>query len=190
MGVHIPKGTYDIWLEFGEYGYVEHIKHFEDMTYGNLGYGLNNQTCKNIEDIILCDGDVIKITSKITVKMGSWDADRSNVLNEKNPLSKEFEINNIMMAGNDFPAGVYDIQCMDPLEKSGLVKIVLWDTKFDRVYMEKELEIGGWSGISSFYNVPFTDGSYIRVHGLENVKIVPSLYVGTGDSRSAIPHDN
>ncbi len=67
----------------------------------------------------------------------------------KNPLSKEVEVDGVMTAGKDFPAGTYDVVAvsmvvnsnllMNKIRMTNLVQIVFGSQKIQRGKIQKNL---------------------------------------------------
>lgn len=192
VGVHIPAGTYDIVLDWGDEGYVELLEYADGTMHTIESFYLESGVDDVIDTITLLEGEILRISPEIMVCVYSIDADPNTIFNELNELTDHCSVGeNMMVAGIDFPAGVYDISYIPSIEaEMGTVTISLWSNEYQSAILVDNLYFDDSYGDTIYCNVPFETGSYIYVSGLENVELVPSLEVKEGYNFNMTPLDD
>ena len=190
-GVHIPAGTYNIILDWGDEGYVEVSEYIDGSMYTYEIIHLEAGADDAINDVTLFEGDILRVSPEIMVYLYSNDAKSNMVYNEPNELTEHYAVGETeMVAGVDFPAGVYDISYTASIEtEMGVVTISLWNTEYQQEYLAENLYFESDYGDTLYCNVPFEEGSHIYVSGLQDVKLVPSLLVKEGYNFNEISLD-
>ena len=83
-----------------------------------------------------------------------------------------------MIAGEDFPAGVYDISCYNSYG-SGIVFLDLMSTDGENFIWSDEIYFDNDGGSAFYQAFPFTPGSMITVEdGLYGVMLEPTFEIG------------
>ena len=179
VGVHIPEGTYSIELGMGNYGTFDVWEKEDGILYTEDFYILDWGTDDSIEGLYLYEGEMIEISSGIGVYIYSEDADFS-YYSDVNPLTDSYVLTGTAIAGEDFPAGVYDIwyESIEEGEMGGV---------YYQIYNENQEEMHmGYQGFSSDYgmdvyrNMPLAPGSSIVVENLSEITITPSEVIDPG----------
>lgn len=191
VGVHIPEGEYDIELISGDFASIDIFEYqgsellLKDFYF--LETGFSNRWAK---DVYLEAGEIFVIEEDIEVALRTDDDSRTiyddNIID--NPLdildiNEEMNfVQGTMIAGEDFPAGVYDIYYSASYDEEGMdeygsVDIVLWNGDMGELMMERSLYFNTSMGDMTYKNVPFTKASQITVKDLHNVYLIPSEFV-------------
>jgi len=174
VGVHIPAGTYSIELDCGTYGTVSTFEYDGDTFYNNEGFTLESDETEYIVDLYLYEGEVLHVSSEITVYVYSYDID-SDYYVEENMLTESHSVVDSATAGVDFEPGYYDIYYVpyDDIE-SGSILYNIWDAKVDNFIFQSSQYLGADLGQIWYCNVPFTEGSTIDLFGIHEIMLVPS----------------
>lgn len=179
VGVHIPEGTYTIGIDWGDGGLIEIMDYEGNELYVNQVYLLDMEDMSYIEDIYLCEGQILNVPSELLVYLYSDDADFYNVYGEENPLTESFVISGEAYAGVDFPAGLYDIW-YEPSDEPeyGIVYYHLWNQQSQDVMLEGSQFLSQDMGKTVYRNVPLTEGSKIWLEDLTQITLTPSEVIG------------
>lgn len=178
VGVHIPEGTYTIFLDDGDYGTVDIWEYVDDDTYLNDSFLFERDVMEYVEEVYLYEGEVIEISSEMMAWISSEDASYSDCINEENPLTESYEITGEAVAGVDFPEGFYDIYYISQEDyEYGSVTYSIWSNEKQTMVLESQQYFGNEFGDTWYCNVPFTEGSRIQVEDLQEIILVPSEWV-------------
>ena len=182
VGVHIPAGTYNVILDWGNEGTVEVLDYVDGTMCSMEYFYLESGTEELIDSILLVEGEILKISPEIQVYLYSTDADPNTLYTEVNELTEHYSVGEEMMvAGQDFPAGVYDISYTSLGEaEMGTVTISIWNNEYQNTVLVDNLYFDDSYGDTLYCNIPFEAGSYIYVSGLRDVRLVPSWEVKEG----------
>lgn len=188
VGVHIPEGWCEVVLEYGDYVSVE-VYEFDGETFWEKEYfSLSEGEGYGLE---LEEGDFLNVTVDDLLLTSVWLYTDSLDSVETVYVDHAFiyPLSGDMVAGVDFPAGVYDI-VFAPVdnEEYGAIDVwmenptqmdYMWENSFwfetyDNGYTYSEDNIYGY-----YVNIPFTPGTIVSVgEGLENVYLAPSYEIG------------
>lgn len=202
IGVDIPSGTYDFFAKSGFGNIISESLAVNSIFEYNTTINdiAPNIAEKEISDVYLADDDILTITGTLEVSAGSEDAGEI-VSREQNLQEVELEYGTFT-AGDDFPAGTYDIIWE---EGFGVIQTEPYDvysgineifgTKFGedgsltdeinkQIYGDDVENYVDYSGmyddineimmITEFKNVTFNENDLLKIEDLK-VKLVPSL---------------
>lgn len=202
VGVDIPSGTYDFFAKSGFGNIISESLAVNSIFEYNTTINdiAPNIAEKEISDVYLADDDILTITGTLEVSAGSEDAGEI-VSREQNLQEVELEYGTFT-AGDDFPAGTYDIIWE---EGFGVIQTEPYDvysgineifgTKFGedgsltdeinkQIYGDDVENYVDYSGmyddineimmITEFKNVTFNENDLLKIEDLK-VKLVPSL---------------
>ena len=144
IGVDIPSGTYDFFAKSGFGNIISESLAVNSIFEYNTTINdiAPNIAEKEISDVYLADDDILTITGTLEVSAGSEDAGEI-VSREQNLQEVELEYGTFT-AGDDFPAGTYDI---------------IWEEGFGVIQTEP---YDVYSGINEIFGTKFgEDGSLI-----------------------------
>ena len=192
VGVHIPEGTYEVVLDWGTAGTVEVLDCVDGILQSNEYFHLEVGQMEVVTDVVLSEGKVLRVSPEISLYVYSSDADPNEIFTEWNELTEHYPVGeDMMVAGKDFSAGVYDISYTASEESEvGTVTIYLWNNEYQTATLVDNLCFDDSYGDTLYCNVPFEAGSYIYVSGLKDVKLVPSLEVKAGFNYSETSLDD
>lgn len=177
VGVHIPEATYDIEMTLGEFGNLEIFEYDGDELMSVDYYSLDTEYDTGVYWLDLFAGQILKVSSEIEVFASAYN-ETDGLAWEYNPLTAGYQITDTVVAGQDFPAGVYDIYYTSTSgEEFGAVVANLWSADVETFTLEEYAFFDGYMGDSYYRNVPLTAGSEVSVTGLENVMLIPSEMV-------------
>lgn len=165
VGLHIPEGRYEVeWLA-GTYGSItindpENSIYWGDLMEEDVVYA----------DVRLYNGACFEVSTGVVVNMYSSNAQPLVYEWIDNPLEEEVLVEDMMVAGEDFPAGVYDISGR-PAEEYGTVTC---DIYLDNGDISFYLFGDDMSDTQVYYNMTFTEGSMILLEDMEEVLLIPS----------------
>lgn len=192
VGVHIPEGTYDVVLNWGTEGNVEVLNYVDGALQSNDYFHLEADQMEVVTDLLLLEGEILRVSPEIRVYAYSSDADPNEIFTELNELTEHYPVGeDMLVAGKDFPAGVYDISYTASAESEvGTVTISLWSNEYQNVSFVDNLCFDDSYGDTLYCNIPFEAGSYIYASGLKDVKLVPSLEVKAEYNYNETPLDD
>lgn len=176
VGVHIPQGTYSVELDGGDCGTISVLEYVDGNVFSNEFYTLERNETEYVEDIYLYEGEVLMISSEITVRVYSDDA-YYDCIGTENTLVDLYTITDEAVAGVDFPVGFYDIYYTSSEEEYGSVLYTILGNDGKTIWISSEQYFGSDVGDVWYGNVPFTAGSTIRVQDLQEITLVPSTWV-------------
>lgn len=179
IGIHLPEGEYTISMDNSDYASVD-LYEFDGEYWGNTDFwyfdAYNGET---VHEVWFEAGDYIVINSKEELRFSTWwdeeyDADNQIFVEEY----ETYYVSGTVVAGQDIPAGVYDIYYIPYSE---------WESGYVHLNLDKFTEYGGEipvyfeaaSGEGYFYNVPLMPGTVLEVdEGLAGVNLIPSYVIG------------
>ncbi|MGC4019019.1 MAG: hypothetical protein QM793_07185 [Muricomes sp.] len=114
VGVHIPEGTYEVFLEAGT-GSVS-VQEHENYIYMGQSFGDNEEynQVKEWPDVRLYQGATFDVSGDVSLRLYTENAQNDKMSSYENPLTKEVKLpkGKTLIAGEDFPEGVYDFQAI------------------------------------------------------------------------------
>ena len=170
VGLHIPEGQYRVELLSGS-GSVD-LEDSENHVYYSefLADAQEEGVEREIEDFRLFAGAKVDIDSQLEVRFISENAQVQGMKSGmENPLTESVEIKEDVVAGKDFPAGVYDVTFRRPDEEEygmGYMKYIVPGTIREEDIEEYEISTGsvllGESG-EIYHNVVLPEGTTVTV---------------------------
>lgn len=179
VGVHIPAGTYVVEDFMSDYGTIEvlmldDLSEYDYYTWYDLEDG-------DTFEISLYEGQLLDISAGMSVTFSTNDDVEFSYDMTENPLTESYVVSGSAVAGQDFPAGVYDIYYTpDSDEDYCEVYYRIMDTENQEVIFEDSQYLEGYRGSTFYYNVMFTEGSQIGVTNFQEITLMPSEWI---DSR-------
>ena len=180
IGVQLPAGTYTAWVPEDEYGSVN-VYEFDGqelMLWDSIEFGIYDGWEQEVE---LEEGQYINISAWSTVVFGTdnnYEYSYNNIVVVDD--QECYDAKGQMIAGEDFPAGVYDICFYDSFAYgSGNVFLDLMSPDGESFIWSDVVHFGSEGGIVFYQGFPFTPGSMITVEdGLDGVTLEPTYEIG------------
>lgn len=186
VGYDMPEGVYDISAVYGKgmisvTDEVNGIDLYETINVLPDGYGYSE-----VKNVMLYQGAEVRIEGSLELEFSTENAQMDKMIDKApNELTEAVTIaaNSICKAGEDFPAGVYDIYCVDLFGSVDIYKYV--DDTETHYYMnpqllqsEEDAENRGQMEeyALGIYNVNLEEGVYVFSNDTP-LKLVPSEYV-------------
>lgn len=179
VGVDLPEGEYTI---IGEKGSHFELHNNQNAVYISETFGEEGLT--ELNQLSLYKGAMILIDGRVPLTFETENGQLQNTETKiPNPLTKTFEFTGVVTAGEDFPAGVYDIRITK--EKYGVLE---YDVPVQGGEYHKSFSVLMYPGINEEYpeycqeykNVVFPSGSNLYAEELE-IQLVPSEKIVTED---------
>lgn len=170
VGMHIPEGKYQVILSSGEYGDIE-INDSKNSIF--LYESLDYEGQEVIDDIRLYNGGYLIVGTGISVEIFSENAQPYSVEGVVNSLTESVVVMDEMIAGEDFPAGVYDI-CYEALEEYDYGSVQYAVTDAEGYTYEFYIHFDGVLEYETYHNVSLPEGAVITLEDLENITLIPS----------------
>lgn len=201
VGVDIPSGTYKFFAKSGLGNLMSQSLAVNEIldsgtTAGNI---ISSATTDELSNILLLDGDILTITGTLEVSAG---CDNAGELTPRDQSLNEVELEyGIYTAGDDFPAGTYDLVWIegtgnvqtDPydinlgineifgekLGNEGSYTDTLNQSLYDEDgenyfdFSEEYNEINEVTFITGFKNVTFSEGDLLKINDIK-IKLIPS----------------
>lgn len=183
IGVQIPEGRYEVFLEEGE-GSVS-VNDYENSIYMWKSFGDEEEYDEVREwiDVRLYQGAMFTVSGNVRLRFYTENAQSGMVLSIENPLTEEvlLRAGETVIAGEDFPEGVYDFQSIS--DWTGIsYRIPLYTD-----YEDEELNFldqSGWisaDGLDSVYrNVVLPAGTAVCAQDADGM-LIPSRVIETED---------
>lgn len=174
VGVHIPAGNYSVDSEY-DYDTVS----VDDSDNGIYLYEYAGKEDNCLNDIRLYNGALVNIESQTKMIFSTENA-QTLIAGESNPQTAEVRIEGgrSYVAGNDFEAGVYDLEAV---EGSGNLEIRIAGksgTEITTRYMYLGEHASGGKG---YKNLVIPNGSTIQCEEDISVRLVPSEKIVSDD---------
>lgn len=203
VGVHLPAGTYVVQLEENEeaefsiykmedsYIYFQRKYYVYDNKKGEkdilkqpyLGLRVlvrSVQLKKRIENITLEEGQLLYIEPQTGFIFYSNDIEDTSFEPIEVTYSDIPIVSDVSIAGEDFPAGVYDI-LYEPKDSNqvGTIKCTIKDIDANDSSKSYSFECEGENGTQVIaHGIPFTPGSKIVTGNMDGITLVPTKYIG------------
>ncbi len=171
VGVDIPMGTYTVTAQDGRYGDIS----IEDSKNGIYYYEWLDED-GSIGDIRLYEGASFSVSAGFTVYMEAENAQEYNALSVGNFEAEEVQLQDGMVAGIDFPIGVYDIVYIpsgDEYEYGN----VYWTVTTEEGYeMQRGIFMSAEGEAVRYQNVALPKDTIMNLEdiGEEKVRLVPT----------------
>lgn len=179
VGVHIPEGTYVAEVTSGEYGMVT-INDSNNSIYLYENIGLLDEK-QSASDLGLYEGGHFEVSTGIVITLSAENVQTLELYTRANELTEAMEVRGTMIAGSDFPEGVYDI-CYEPTTEGvtefGVVEFCIPMEDYDYIL---SVEFGDLDCAEVYHNVVLPKGAEITSNELSNITLVPSEEITTTD---------
>ena len=188
VGVQIPEGECMIALEYGDYAGIEVLEFDGESFWSKEFCTLAEEEFSFFE---LEEGDFVSVSVNDLLLDSVWLYTDSGNFTEAVYVdySEIYPVTEDMVAGTDFPAGVYDI-IFSPIDKDtyGSVNLLvqspgtvgsMWEQSFYFEVYEESYECSEDNIYGYVVNIPLTSGTFLDIEeGLEGIYLYPSYEVG------------
>lgn len=175
-GVHIPEGIYEVMLYDGEGQLtIENEYHGIYESFFMEGSGEPGAT-SYIEDLRIYAGTRIEIEENVQLDFVTNSAVYP-IENMVNPNTESAVLENLFVVGEDIPAGVYDVICLDG---SGIFNYSVDFGDGYTSYQGKLIGSGDSSFPSLYKNVVLPEGTVVEIEEM-TVELVPSEIIESED---------
>lgn len=171
VGVDIPMGTYNVIVQGTGDGDIS----IEDAKNSIYYYEWLDQD-GSAEDIRLYEGASFTVSPGLEVSIKTENAQEYNALDVGNFLTEEVKLQDEMVAGIDFPAGVYDIVYTANTEEYDYGNVYWTVTTEEGYEVQRDIFFDTEEGTITYQNVAFPEGTVIWMENIaeESVRLVPS----------------
>ena len=164
VGTHIPEGNYEIEIISGEHGKI--------TVYNSEGkqidfFSVEKDDKALIKTVDIPNSGYLVIDTGIVVKFHAEKIWSSELFKVENPLTEEIIVQGKMIAGTDFPEGVYDI-CFQSDEEKGYVNFIFPNEDSGSVFFDSDI------GVQTYHNVVFSKDTILELENLSSVVLIPS----------------
>lgn len=176
VGTHIPEGTYTAEVVQGSYGMIE-IQDSENgiYLYENIGFDDEQMI---VEDLRLYQNGFFMVSTGVVIEITAENVQSTELVTTQNTLTTSYVVSDEVVAGEDFPAGVYNIvySAEHGADDYGNVNYSVpmedYDYEFS-VFFD-------WSvGPETYHNVVLPKGTTITLEDLEEVTLIPCEEIPT-----------
>lgn len=182
-GVHIPEGRYEVFLEAGR-GSV-YVDDYENSIYMSQSFGDEAEYDEVREwiDVRLYQGSMLIVSGNVRLRLYTENAQSGMVSSIENPLTEEvlLKAGETVIAGEDFPEGVYDFQSIS--DWTGISYRIPLHTDYE----DEELNFlpqTGWVSAdeldSVYRNVVLPAGTAVCAEDADGM-LIPSKVIETED---------
>lgn len=175
VGVDLPEGNYTATLLEGDYGYVR-IQDSKNIIY----YTADLIFDEWVEDLRFYEGAWIEVSTGVKIQLETENAQPMQSEWVKNSLTESVELKGEMIAGEDFPEGIYDI-FYQPGEDENEFGSIDWFVPMDEWEAAGSVYFDTYGGDQWYRNVAFPKGTMIVQEDLENVWLVPTEQIAQTD---------
>lgn len=181
-GVHIPEGNYSITLESGEGSLV--LNDEENSIYQSYYFGETDEFEENVEqveDFRVYNGAIIEVVDQAVLHFKSENA--QTVASIPNPMTESATLSDGFTVGEDIPAGVYDVKC---LEGSGIFDYEIDHGDGYTSYEGKLIGFENSSFTGELKNIVLPEGTKVEILDM-TVMLTPSEVIESEDYSSFYP---
>ncbi|WP_409015463.1 hypothetical protein [Anaerostipes caccae] len=181
VGLDLPEGNYTMTaggeeLYFSANNDAQNIGIYEEFTDEKI---LEVKRYCKVKNVRLYQGSLIEVTGRGHINCETSDANMKKMEEpRKNPLSKEVEVDGVMTAGKDFPAGTYDVVAVSD---GGEFKFTYEQDKDDEfgansIWLSEDSK---GEDPEKFVNLELMKGTEIEIppEGYFQVRLIPSKHV-------------
>ena len=181
VGLDLPEGNYTMTaggeeLYFSANNDAQNIGIYEQFTDEKI---LDVKRYCKVKNVRLYQGSLIEVTGRGHINCETSDANMKKMEEpRKNPLSKEVEVDGVMKAGKDFPAGTYDVVAVSD---GGEFKFTYEQDKDDEfgansIWLSEDSK---GEDPEKFVNLELMKGTEIEIppEGYFQVRLIPSKHV-------------
>ena len=163
VGLHIPEGVYNVQVVSGIANLTT-----QSGVVAALGSGAATDYGDTYSNLTLANGDVLKLTQSLTVKISTQEAYFSTLSTYANPATETKELTaGTYTIGKDIPVGLYDISVVE----GTTVNVSLSDYTFTAM-LSADASIAESAG-SSYKNLELLEGKTLQVSS-GTVKLTPA----------------
>lgn len=171
VGVDIPVGIYTVTAQGTRYGDIS----IEDAKNGIYYYEWLDED-GSIEDIRLYEGASFSVSAGFTVYMETENAQECNTLSVGNFEAEEVQLQDGMVAGVDFPIGVYDIVYIpsgDEYDYGSVYWTVITEEGYE---VQRDIFVDAEGETVTYQNVALPKDTVINLEDIaeEKVRLVPT----------------
>lgn len=181
VGVHIPEGSYTVRLVEGE-GSMD-VDDEENAVYLSYSFGVNEneefEYVTEVADVRLYDGAIVEIVGKVGLDFSTENA-QITMESIPNPNTESGTFTDEFTVGEDIPAGVYDIRC---IEGSGIFDYDIKHTEDFSSYEGKTMGCGDSAFPEEYKNIVLPEGTTVILDSL-TVTLTPSAVIESEDYSS------
>lgn len=153
IGLHIPEGVYNVQVVSG----VGNLTTKSGVV-AALGSGAAADYGNTYDNLTLANGDILKLTQSLTVKISTDKASFNTTSNFKNPATETKELAaGTYAVGQDISAGLYDLSAVEGMT----INVSLSDYSFSAM-LSADQSLAESSG-SSYKNLELKDGQTLQV---------------------------
>lgn len=179
VGVHIPEGKYEITLSEGS-GYFS-ADDYENGIYLWESFGEDEEYEEIVEmqDVRLYQNAQFTISEGLVLDFVTTSGQTDAMSHIENPLTEtiEMDLGDTLVAGKDFPAGVYDVSCRD--ESVWVTyRIPANPDWYEEGYNEYYLWLDPVNGSDCYHNAVFPEGTEITAEDAGAI-LTPSEKIGS-----------
>ena len=176
VGTHIPEGTYTAEVVQGSYGGVE-IQDNQNGIYLFENIGFDDEQMI-VEDLRLYQEGFFVVYTGVVIEMTAENVQSTELLITQSTLADSYILTDEAVAGEDFPAGVYNIvyHADNGWNEYGEVKFCVPLEDYEPEY---SIFFDGSVGAETYHNVVLLKGTVIEVKDLEEVTLVPCTEIPT-----------
>ena len=189
VGVNLPEGSYTVELADGEGSLNVDDPENSIYLYQYFGYEEDYNEVTVLEDVRLYEGAVVSISGAVSLDFHSENAQTQAMSAETNPLTESVSIRGgqTVTAGDDFPAGVYDIRAASGY---GSPEITVYDEDGNELQTLYIWISDSSVTESSYLNAVLPEGTVI-VNADEDLELelTPSQTIGSEDYMSYYQYD-
>lgn len=175
VGVDLPEGNYTATILEGDYGFVK----IQDSI-NIIFYTADVIVGETTEDLRFYEGAWIEISTGTKIQLESENAQPMQSEWVKNPLTESVELKGEMVAGEDFPEGIYDI-FYQPTEDESEFGSIDWSVPMEEWNATGSVYFDAYGGEQWYCNVAFPKGTIVEQFDLKNVLLVPTEQIAQTD---------
>lgn len=180
-GAHLPEGNYTVYLEEGS-GYFS-VTDDENGIYLWEAFGLDDEydEIQTMKDVRLYQSALISVSEDVLLKLSTKNAQTQNLSYLENPLKDSIDMNggDTLIAGIDFPAGVYDAEYID--DSAWITyRIPARPDWYEEEYVEYSVWIDSYAAGGVYRNIVLPKGTAITAEDAD-FKLVPSEKISSED---------
>lgn len=182
-GVHIPEGRYVVYLEEGRGNAL--VDDYENSIYMWQSFGDEEEYDEVLEwgDVRLYQGSIFEVSGNVRLRLYTENAQSGMLSSIENPLTEEVLLRKgeTVIAGEDFPEGVYDFQAISDWTTISYRIPLYTDYEDEELNFLNETEWVSSNDLDFVYrNVVLPAGTAVCAQDADGM-LVPSQVVETED---------
>lgn len=189
-GVHLPEGRYTVSLVSGV-GSMS-VDDWDNGIYlwESFGGNAEQDEITEMEDVRLYQGAKLEITESAVLLFRSENGQTQDMSSQENPLTESVRVKEeeTLYAGEDFPAGVYDITIpADYASVQYTIPDYLAENEENAVKDTEYIWLDAKEGEDRYRNVVLPEGAGIYTE-YADIILVPSEIIGSEDYKAYYSH--